>query len=366
MGRPVIVGTLRTPFGKRGGALAGVHPAVLLGDLIRELLVRAGVHPSDVQQVVTGCSTQAGEQGFNVGRMAWLAAGLAVEVGGFTLDCQCGSSLQANALVASQIRAGDLSIALACGVESNSRVPLGSSTKGPGRVKPPEFPWALPHQFRAADQLAHRFGVTRRDCDEYGLRSQRLAGAAAPAPLAVRPELARDECPRSTDLARLAALPTLRAGGLHTAGTTSGIGDGAAAVLWMDDEQARARGLVPLAAPVAQVLVGSDPDLHIDGPIPATAAVLKAAGMRIGDVDLFEVNEAFSGVVLSWQRTFDVDLDRLNVRGGAIALGHPLGATGARLVVDVIAELHRRDLDTALVTLCCGSAVAPAMLFERC
>jgi acetyl-CoA C-acetyltransferase len=377
MGNPVIVEAVRTPIGKQNGLLSGRHVTYPLGHVQKAVLERAGVAPRDVGQVLGGCVTQVGEQGFNVTRMAWLAAGLPPSVGASTIDCQCGASQQANHLIHALIAAGEIDVGLACGVEVMSRVGLGANTlKGPGRVKPPGFPHDMPHQFVAAERIARKHGFTRAQLDAFGLSSQQKAARAraegrfgreivpieTPLPGA---EVRVDEGPRETTREALAGLAPLLPGGLHTPGNVCQVSDGAAAVLWMDEGQARARGLRPRARIRAQALVGTDPYYHIEGPIQATEAVLRRAGMTLGDIDLFEINEAFASVVLAWVKTFEADPERLNVNGGAIALGHPMGATGARLIVTALHELERTGGGTALIAMCCGGAVGTGTIIER-
>jgi acetyl-CoA C-acetyltransferase len=383
MRTPVIVDAVRTPVGKKAGALSAAHPADVLGRVQREVLERAGVDPADVGQVVGGCVTQVGEQSFNATRMAWLHAGLPYTVAASTLDCQCGSSQQANHFVASLIAADVIDVGVACGVEMMSRVELGANTRGPGKPKPRGFPYDLPSQFVAAERIAAKNGFTREDADLVGLRSQQRAAQAVTegrfereiVPVAVpssAPDtdsaavlVTRDEGPRPTTPEGLAHLEPILKEGVHTAGNTSQISDGAAAVLWMDERAATARSLRPRARIRAQVLVGTDPYFHIEGPIDATRALLARTGLSLDDIDLFEINEAFAAVVLAWQRAFDVDPERLNVNGGAIALGHPMGATGARLITSALHELERTGGDTALIAMCCGGAVATGTLLER-
>jgi len=372
----VIVEAVRTPVGRRDGQLSGWHAAEVLGHVQRAALERAGIDPGDVGQVVGGCVGQVGEQSFNVTRTAWLHAGLPWRVAASTIDCQCGASQQANHVVHSMIASGVFDVGLACGVEMMSRVPMGANTRAPGRPRPPDFPYDMPNQFVAAERIARKRGFTRSDADRVGFLSQRRAGAAVaegrfereivPVPAAAHgPPAVRDEGLRETTMEGLAGLRPVLPDGIHTAGTISQVSDGAAAVLWLDEAEARARGLRPRARLRAQVLVGSDPYFHIEGPIDATAAVLARAGMTITDIDLFEVNEAFAAVVLAWLATSGADPDRVNVNGGAIALGHPMGATGARLVTTALHELERSDRTTALITMCCGGAVATGTIIER-
>jgi acetyl-CoA C-acetyltransferase len=371
------VEAVRTPIGRRDGQLAGRHAIDVLGHVQRAVLARAGIEPAEVGQVVGGCVTQVGEQSFNTTRMAWLDAGLPFGVAATTLDCQCGSSQQATHVVHSMIAAGVFDVGVACGVEMMSRVPIGANTQGPGRPQPPQFPWDMPNQFVAAERIARKHGFTRADVDAVGLSSQRRAAAAAAEgrferelvplePAHGGGELVcRDEGLRMTTAAGLARLDPILPGGVHTAGNTSQISDGAAAVLLMEEGAARARGLRPRARILAQALVGADPYFHIEGPVDVTAALLARAGMTIVDLDLFEVNEAFAAVVLAWLRATGADVDRLNVNGGAIALGHPLGASGARLMTTLLHELERRDAHVGLETMCCGGGLGTATIIVR-
>ena len=378
MTQPVIVEAVRTPLGKRNGMLAGVHPAQLLGAAQVELIKRTGIDPSEVEQIFGGCVSQTGEQSFNIARTAWLNQGLPFETAATTVDCQCGSSQQANHLATNVISAGAVDVAIGCGVEAMSRVGLGANVvNGPGRPFPPDWPCDMPDQFTSAERIAQKYSVSRSDTDALGLASQRKAAAAwaegrfdrevfaveAPVlgpdgPTGEVRVVERDQGLRETTEEGLAALQPVMPDGIHTAGTSSQISDGAAAVLWMSAAKAKGAGIRPRARLVAQVLVGSDPYYQLDGPIAATAKVLAKAGMTIGDIDLFEVNEAFASVVCSWQRAHDVDGDKVNVNGGAIALGHPVGATGSRLITTALHELERRDATLALVSMCCGGGLA--------
>jgi acetyl-CoA C-acetyltransferase len=385
MPNPVIVEAVRTPIGKRGGLLSGLHPTELLGIAQIEVVKRCGVDPGAVEQIIGGCVTQAGEQASNVARNAWLSAGLPFHVGATTVDCQCGSSQQANHLVAGLVSAGAIDIGIACGVEMMSRVGLGQNVlNGPGRSRPADFPWDMPDQFGAAERIAKRRGITRQDVDDFGLASQSHAAVAwsegrfdtqlmsieapvmgADGATGERRVVRRDEGLRDTTAAGLAALEPVMEDGVHTAGTSSQISDGAAAVLWMSEERARAGGIRPRARIVAQVLVGSDPYYHLDGPVEAMTRLLDKTGMTVGDIDLFEVNEAFASVVLSWASVHEPDMDKVNVNGGAIALGHPVGATGSRLYTTILHELERRDATIGCVLMCCGGALATGSIIER-
>ncbi|MEU3460156.1 steroid 3-ketoacyl-CoA thiolase [Streptomyces sp. NPDC006733] len=384
---PVIVEAVRTPIGKRGGALAALHPAYLLGETYRELLGRTGIQPDAVEQVVGGTVTHAGEQSMNPARNAWLAMGLPYETAATTVDCQCGSSQQANHMVANMVAAGVIDIGIGCGVEAMSRVPLGSGSKhGPGKPFPDEWNVDLPNQFEAAERIARRRGLTRENVDRLGLLSQERAARAWAEERYKRETFAvqvptneeeqqagqgmwrlvdRDQGLRDTTMEGLAKLKPVMPTAVHTAGNSSQISDGAAAVMWASKRMARALKLRPRARIVAQALVGSDPHFHLDGPVDATRAVLGKAGMTLKDIDVIEINEAFASVVLSWAQVFDQDLEKVNVNGGAIALGHPVGSTGARLIVTALHELERTDKEFALITMCAGGALATGTIIQR-
>jgi acetyl-CoA C-acetyltransferase len=375
MGNPVIVEAVRTPLGKRHGGLAGVHPGNLLGFVQREVLDRAGVDPGLVEQVVGGCVTQAGEQSNDVVRRAWLHAGLPQPTGATTIDAQCGSGQQATHLVHDMIRAGTIRVGVACGVESMSRIPLGANVpEGAGDPRPESWSIDMPNQFEAADRIARNRGLGRTDLEEFGCESQRRARVAVDEGRFKR-EIAPVETPggvvttdeglRDTTLEGLAGLRPVLPDGLHTAGTSSQISDGASAVLLMDVEVAASLGLTPRARVVDHVLVGSDPYYHLDGPIDATRRLLERTGMTLDDMGLCEVNEAFAAVVLSWAQQTGADLSRTNVNGGAIALGHPVGSTGTRLITTALHELERTDSERALVSMCAGGAMATGTVLER-
>ena len=389
MGNPVIVEAVRTPIGRRNGWLSGLHAADLLGAAQMGVVERAGIDPSLVEQVVGGCVTQAGEQASNVTRTAWLEKSLPWTTAATTIDCQCGSAQQANNMINNLIAADAIDVGIACGVEAMSRVGLGANAyNGPGRSKPNNFPWDMPDQFGAAERISEKYGITRDDVDWLGLVSQQKAAVAweegrfdsqivpvtAPVVGEEGPmgehtgetaEISRDQGMRETTAEGLAKLKPVLPTGMHTAGNSSQISDGASAVLWMSEERAKAEGFKPRARIVAQVLAGSDPYYHLDGPIRATQMVLDKAGMTVGDIDLFEVNEAFASVVMSWGKEHKVDWDKVNVNGGAIALGHPVGATGARLITTILNELERRDQQFGLVSMCCGGALATGTIIER-
>jgi acetyl-CoA C-acetyltransferase len=386
MGNPVIIDAVRTPLGKRKGWLAGVHPALLIGHAMSEVLARSGLDSQLVEQVVAGCVTQAGEQSNGMVRRAWLHAGLAQHTGGTMVDAQCGSGQQAAHMINDMIAAGTIEIGIAAGVEAMSRIPLGGNVPpGLGDPRPEDWAIDMPNQFEAADRIANNRGITRAELDAFGLASQQKARVAvdegrfkreitaieAPVldeegkPTGETRLVEADQGLRETTLEGLAGLRTVLPDGLHTAGTSSQISDGASAVLIMDEDKARALGLKPRARIVTHCLVGSDPYYHLDGPIAATQRVLDRTGRSISDFDLFEVNEAFASVVLSWAGQHHVDMDKVNVNGGAIALGHPVGSTGTRLITTALHELERRDQSSALISMCAGGAMATGTVLER-
>jgi acetyl-CoA C-acetyltransferase len=371
VGEPVIVAAARTPIGKRGGVLSGVHAAELLGAALRGLIHRSGIDPAAVEQVIGGCVTQAGEQSNNITRTAWLHAGLPHRTGCTTVDSQCGSAQQSTHLVAGLIAAGAIDVGIACGVEAMSRVPLRANMGSDvGSPRPESWAIDLPNQFVAAERIATHRGLRRVEVDRFGERSQARAKHAwahgrFDAEIVPVAGVRRDQGPRETTMDGLAALAPVVPDGVHTAGTSSQISDGASAVLLADARRAAALGLRPRARIVAQCLVGAEPYLHLDGPVQATERLLERTGMKIGDLDLFEVNEAFASVVLSWIQVHQPDQDRVNVNGGAIALGHPVGSTGTRLITTALHELERRDASTALITMCAGGALATGTVLER-
>ncbi|MBM0236015.1 steroid 3-ketoacyl-CoA thiolase [Micromonospora sp. ATA32] len=370
---PVLVAAVRTPIGRRGGALSGHKAVQLLRHVLDGVITAAGLEPGQVDQVIGGCVTQAGEQSLNVTRNAWLNAGWDPQVGCTTVDASCGSAQQANHLVAALIGSGAIDVGIACGVESMSRVPIGVNLyQGPGHYKSADYPWDDPpkSQFGGAERIAAREGFTRAEVDAYGVLSQsraRQAWDAGHFDAEVLPfaGLARDEGLRETTLTGLAGLRPNVPGAVHTAGTTSQISDGAAALLWMSRERAATLGLRPRARMLGQTVTGADPYFLLDGPVTATARVLAQTGMKIGDVDTYEVNEAFAAVVLNWARRYGVDPALVNTGGGAIALGHPLGCSGSRLLVTALYEMERRDAETALVTMCCGGSLGTATILQR-
>lgn len=385
----VIVEAVRSPLGRRGGGLSTMHAADLLGAVQTEIIRRAGIDPATIDQVVGGCVTQAGEQSFNIARTAWLAAGLPLTVAATTVDSQCGSSQQATNLGAGLIASGAADVVLSCGVESMSRVALGANTSnGPGRAIPKSYfaRYEMTSQFEGAERIAERWGITRADTDRFGLESQLRAQRAWAEGRYERevvpidaPDLGedgkltgtthrveRDEGLRETSLEALAKLkPVAREDGVHTAGTSSQISDGAAAVLMMSAERARALGLRARAKITHQTLVGVDPVLMLTGPIDATRRILDRAHLSMADIDTVEINEAFASVVLAWERDIKPDMERVNPNGGAIAIGHPVGCTGARLITTALHELERTDGTLGLVTMCCGGGLGTGTLIER-
>lgn len=378
----VIVEAVRTPMGRRNGGLSGVHPVVLGAHVLKELVKRAGISPAIVEDVVFGCVSQVGEQTANVGRNVVLAAGFPLEIPGATVDRQCGSGQAAIHFAANLIQAGVVDVAVGGGTESMSRVPIGSSFAPDRTPFPPEMTdsFAVTHQGIAAEEIAKKWGISRRDADEFAAQSQARATAAREAghfvteiaPVAVTIEgasgvISQDEGIRpGTTVETLAALkPSFRDDGILTAGNSSQITDGAAAVLLMSAEKARELGLKARARVVQQLVVGSDPVLMLTGPISATQKVLIKAGLTLDQIDRVEINEAFAPVVLAWQKELDPDMRRVNVNGGAIALGHPLGATGARLMTTLLYDLERNNLRYGLQTMCCGGGLGTATIIER-
>ncbi|MAT93429.1 MAG: acetyl-CoA C-acyltransferase [Halioglobus sp.] len=390
MREAVIVEAVRTPIarGKVGvGDLHDFHATELLALSYREILRRTGLDMADVDYVAAGCVTQAGEQAGNIARNAWLTMGNDYSTGGTTLDNQCGSAQTANHMVSSMIRSASFDIGIAAGVEAMSRVGLGANVyNGPGYYIPESWPWdSTPDQFSSAQRIADNRGITREMADELAFNSQARARRAwdegrfdrevfaveAPIlgedgkPTGETRSVTRDQGLRDTTMEGLAGLNPVMEGQIHTPGNSSQISDGSAAVLWMTADEAKARGLKPRARILADCVVGTDPYYLLDGPVDATAALLKKTGMTLGDIDLVEINEAFAAVVLSWANVYDADMDKVNVNGGAIALGHPVGSTGARLITTALHELERADKNTALITMCCGSSIGTGTIIER-
>lgn len=381
MTQAFIVGALRTPVGRRKGALAGVHPADLAGHVLAGLVESTGVDPAAVDDVILGCVGQVGAQSFNIARTAVLSAGLPESVPGTTIDRQCGSSQQAVHFASQAIRSGDQDIVIAGGIEVMSLVTMGSSASlgvaaGMGHPRSGEG-WAKRYgeteisQFRGAEAIAAEWNVTRDDMEEFALRSHRLAadavdGGVFDSEILPYGDFARDEGPRrDSSKEKLAALKVLVEGGSMTAAVSSQISDGAAALMIASERAVERHGLVPLARVHTTAMVGCDPVTMLSGPIPATASVLKRSGLDLSDISAFEVNEAFAPIVLAWQRATGAPMDRTNVNGGAIALGHPLGATGARLMTSLVHHLQRTGGRYGLQTMCEGGGMANATVLER-
>jgi acetyl-CoA C-acetyltransferase len=387
----VIVEAVRTPVGRRGGGLSTIHPVDLLAQVHSELFRRAGIDPAEVGQVVGGCVGQVGEQSFNVTRTAWLSAGLPLATAATTVDTQCGSSQQATNLATSLVAAGVVDAAVGCGVESMSRIPIGSNSDkklGLGRAIPKSYfaNYEFTSQFEGAERIADKWDISRADCDAFGLQSQQRAARAwaedrfatqlVPVEVPVHDEegnptgetrtIRRDEGLRDTDAAGLAQLkPVARPDGVHTAGSSSQISDGSGAVLLMDRERAEALGLRPRARIVDTCLVGCDPVLMLTGPIDVTHKLFDRTGLAMADMDVVEINEAFASVVLAWAKETNPDMAKVNPNGGAIALGHPLGGTGAILMTKALHELERTDGQFGLVTMCCGGGLGTGTIIER-
>lgn len=376
MAEAVIVEAVRTPIGKRNGGLAGIHPANLSAHILTQLAARTGVDPIEVDDVIWGCVSQIGEQTFDIARTAALTAGWPQTIPGVTVDRQCGSSQQAVHFAAAGLVAGHYDMVVAGGVESMSRIPLGSSAAGQ-QPYPPEFQerHGIPNQGIGAEMIAARWGLSRARLDEYALRSHELAAAAQQAGLfdaEIAPVptdsgvVSRDEGIRpGGDLQTLAGLKTpFQADGVISAGNASQISDGAAAVLMTTAEKAAALGLSPIARVHSVALAGDDPVLMLTAPIPATEKVLRRAGLSIDDIGAFEVNEAFAPVPLAWLAETGADPERLNPRGGAIALGHPLGASGARLLTTLLHHMRDNGIRYGLQTMCEGGGQANATIVE--
>ncbi len=386
----VIIDAVRTPVGRRNGELSTGHAINVLGDVQKALFDRTGMDPAEVGQVVGGCVDQVGMQTMNVTRNAWLAAGLPLEVAATTVDAQCGSSQQATNLAYSLVKSGVVDSAVACGVELMSQVPMGSTTNNRDYGRPVNKRYwehyEFTSQFEGAERIADQWDISRDDTDAYGLRSQELAAKAwdedAFATQIVSVEVpvlgedgkatgetltvSRDGGMRDTTLDGLHQLkPVARENGVHTAGTSSQVSDGAGAVLMMTREKADDLGLTPMALVVDVCLVGSDPVLMLTGPIYATQKLLDDHGMQMGDIDVVEINEAFASVVLAWEKELGADMATVNPNGGAIALGHPLGGTGAILTTKAVHELHRSDKEYAIVTMCCGGGLGTGTLLQR-
>ena len=383
----VIVEAVRTPLGKRNGKLKDHHPVDLLGATLKEIVERANLDPARVDDVICGCVSQVGEQTLNVGRNAWLAAGLPEEVPATTVDRQCGSSQQAAHFAAQGVISGAYDVAIACGVENMTRVPMGSSASVSGFPIPESlnsrYEGGLVPQGISAEIIAERWDLSREDLDRFGARSHRLAGEATEAgafkneiyPIKVEtengPELFEtDEGIRTPNLEKMAQLPpAFKEDGVITAANSSQITDGAAALIITTPEKAKELGLTPRARFVSFALAGTDPISMLTGPIPATRKAVERVGLDLTDIDLVEINEAFASVVLAWKKELGIADDwfeeRVNVHGGAIALGHPLGASGARLMTTLVNALEQRGGRYGLQTMCEGGGLANATILER-
>ena len=371
-----LVGAVRTPVGRRGGALSAVHPADLGGHAIAALLERTGADPATVDDVILGCVDTLGPQSGDIARTCWLAAGLPEHVPGVTVDRQCGSAQQAVHFAAQAVLSGTADLVVAGGVQSMSQVPIGSAMAPRGPYEG-SAGWAARYgdqeisQFRSADEIAGKWGLSRAEIEQYALASHRRAVRAIDegrfrAEIAPWGDCDTDECPRrDTSAARMAALAPLREGGVTTAAAASQLADGAAALLVASGRAVQAQGLRPRARIQHLSARGDDPVLMLTAPIAATAHALHRSGLRLADIDLFEVNEAFASVVLAWLRETGADPGRVNVNGGAIALGHPLGATGARLLTSLLHELERTGGRYGLLTMCEGGGQANVTIIER-
>jgi acetyl-CoA C-acetyltransferase len=381
-----IVGAVRSPIGRRKGGLSGMHPADLLGLVQRAAVERSGVKPGDVGQVIGGCVSQVGEQSFNLARVAWLGQGFPMEVAATTVDSQCGSSQQATSLAAGMIGAGIEDVVLACGIEMMSRVPLGANMKGGSPISPGYVEhYEATSQFDGAERIAKEYGISREDTDRFGLESQQKAikawaeGRFAREVVAItapvldaegkdtgdKRKVEKDEGLRESSLEKLATLNPVMPGGVHTAGTSSQVSDGASAVLLASPDKAKELGLKPRARIVATTLVGVDPVTMLKGPIPATRKVLQQSGLSVDQIDTFEVNEAFASVVIAWEKELKPKHERVNPNGGAIALGHPTGCTGARLITTALHELERTGGRYGLIAMCCGGGLGTGTIIER-
>lgn len=381
----VIIDAVRTARGKKKGSLVGTHPMDLAAHVLKASIRRGGIDPLSVEDVVMGCVTQVGEQGLNIARGAVLAAGLPVEVAASTVNRFCGSGLQAVNFAAMEIMSGQAEVAIGGGVESMTRVPMGSDAegRGDGPMAPSlieRFPDLVP-QGLSAEMIAEKWGLSRGQLDEFAAASQQKAAQAIQrgwfkreieaivvhGPDGGKKSFDVDEhCRPSTTVEGLAKLPpSFKENGVIHAGNSSGIVDGASAVLLMSEKTARSLGVKPRARILSTAVAGSDPVIMLTGPIPSTQKSLKRAGLSVKDIDLWEINEAFAPVPLAVARELAIPLDRINVNGGAIALGHPLGATGAMLLGTLLCELERRDLRRGVATLCIGYGMGVTTIIDR-
>jgi acetyl-CoA acyltransferase len=380
MNNAVIVGAVRTAVGKKNGKLSGVRPDDLLALTLQELVKRTKVDPNEIEDVVVGCVDQVGEQGFNIARNAALIAGFPLDVCGVTMDRMCGSGQQAANFCAMGVMAGQYDAVIAGGVENMTRVPMGSNGQGPGdgpiSPKLSERYNIIP-QGLSAELIAEKWGLKREELDEFSARSHEKAGQAiadgrfkreiVPATLPDGSVFDTDEGVRvPVNREKMASLaPSFKMDGVVTAANSSQISDGAAALLIMSEAKAKALGLTPRARVVATALAGVDPTIMLTGPIPATQRALKKAGLTLGQIDRVEINEAFASVVLAWERELHPDMAKVNVNGGAIALGHPLGCTGAKLMTTLLHELERTGGRYGLQTMCIGFGQGIATIIER-
>ncbi|MFO7263290.1 MAG: acetyl-CoA acetyltransferase [Bacillaceae bacterium G1] len=379
MAEAVIVDAVRTAIGKKNGALSQIHPVDLLTPILQQLVQRNGIDPDEVDDVVTGCVTMTGEQGGNIGRMAVLAAGFPVEVPAVSLNRMCGSSQQAIHFAAQAIMAGDMDVVIACGVESMTRVPMASDLGRFSRQLTQRF--NVVPQGISAEMIAKKWNISREELDAFSLESHRRAAAATDSgqfrreilPIEVQGEngpylFEQDEgIRRDTSMEKLAGLkPSFQPrDGVVTAGNSSQVSDGAAGVLLMSDKKAAQLGLKPRARIVARAVVGVDPVIMLTGVIPATKKVLEKAGLRLDQMDIIEINEAFASVVKAWEKELEPDMRKVNPRGGAIAIGHPLGASGARIMTTLLHELEDTDGKYGLQVMCIGFGMATATIIER-
>ncbi|MCQ4150587.1 acetyl-CoA C-acetyltransferase [Rhodococcus qingshengii] len=376
-----IVDAVRTPVGRKGGALSSEHPVDVAAHVLEALMARTQIDPSAVDDVVFGATDTVGPAAGDIARLSWLAAGLPESVAGVTLDRQCGSSQQAVHFAAQAVMSGTQDIVVAGGVQLMSVVPINHAwTAGKGLVH--EDPFATSkrwqkrygsadiNQFLAAEMIAEKWGLDRATMEDFALRSHERALSAIEngyfsAEIEPYGDFAIDECPRHTSLEKMAKLPTLSEGGRITAALASQISDGAAALLVCSEGAMNEHGLTPRARIHTLTVAGDDPLMMLTAPIPATRKALRRAGLAMSDIDLIEINEAFASVVLAWEKELEVDPDRVNVNGGAIALGHPIGASGARLMTSMLSELERREARFALQTMCEGGGQANVTIIER-
>ncbi len=380
----VIVEAVRTPIGRghpEKGYYKDTHPNELLGKCYTEVIERAGIPAEAVDDVISGCVQQYGEQMFNVGRNAWLQAGLPVQTPATTVDRQCGSAQQAVNFGAALVASGVHDVVIGSGVEHMGHIPMGVGFNWVDQVGSP-WPQELLDKYNlvpqglSAEMIADKWEIPRSELDELGVRSHRLAHRATeegrfereivPFQVNGHTYVADQGIRPDTDLEKLSQLkPAFKEDGKITAGNSSQISDGAAAVLLMSAERAQELGVKPRARITDQTTVGVDPVIMLTGPIPATQKLLERNGMNMGDIDLVEINEAFAPVIAAWKRELDPDMNRVNVNGGAMALGHPLGSTGARLITTLLHELERSDKETGLVTMCCGGGLGTGTLLQR-